>query len=165
MIEEPISMFEQIKNDPNYLMILAGAIIWYIGFYAGFLEGILVSTGFVLVCFAAALNAIRRAIDIAWPGLLIGGLIQVLGYYFEWFPFIGNLLIVVGGVLIIYFAIPLAIQKGELPILTQIQKIIEAQKKSLKKKKKDESESELDESVGDNESSDTISDEDEVTED
>jgi len=133
MIEEPRNVFEQIKQDPNFIMILAGAIIWYLGYYIGILGGLFLSTGFVLVCFSAALNAIRRAIDIAWPGLLIGGLIQVVGYYLAWIPFLGDALVVIGGVAIMYFAIPLAIQRGELPILTQIQKVIEAQKKSAKK--------------------------------
>ena len=152
MIEEPKSVFEQIKNDPNFLMILIGAIIWYIGFYTLFIGGLLRSTGFVLVCFAAALNAVRRAIDIAWPGLLIGGLIQVIGYYLVWIAFLGTLLIVVGGVLIMYFAIPLAIQKGELPILTQIQKVIEDKKKPEKKKEeKEETSPEADEEIDDTE--------------
>ena len=157
MIEEPKNIFEQIRNDPNFLMILAGAIIWYVGYYAGFLSGLLLSVGFVLVSFAAALNSVRRAIDIAWPGLLLGGLIQVIGYYLGWIAFLGNLLIVIGGVAILYFAIPLAIQKGELPILTQIQKVIEDQKKSGKKKtaEKEKSDSKPDEDVIEAETSDS----------
>ncbi len=142
MIEEPLSAFEQIKRDPNFLMILSGAIIWFVGYYAGFLKGLLIPTGFVLVCFAAALNSVRRAIDIAWPGLLFGGLIQVLGYYLKWVPFLGNLLIVLGGVLLMYFTIPLAIQKGELPVLTQIQKLIEKKQKSKDKTEDNDSGSE-----------------------
>ncbi|TFG32265.1 hypothetical protein EU527_10495 [Candidatus Thorarchaeota archaeon] len=133
MIEEPKNVLEQIGNDPNYLLIIAGAIIWFIGFYIGILGGLFLSTGFVLVCFASALNAVRRAVEAAWPGLLIGGLIQVIGYYLTWLPFIGTLLIVVGGVVIMYFAIPLAIQRGELPIITHLQKLIESQKKPGKK--------------------------------
>ncbi|TFG31778.1 hypothetical protein EU527_11645 [Candidatus Thorarchaeota archaeon] len=133
MIEEPKNVLEQIGDDPNYLLILAGAIIWYVGFYIGILGGLFQSTGFALVCFATALNAVRRAVEAAWPGLLIGGLVQVIGFYLTWIPFIGNLLIVVGGVAILYFAIPLAIQRGELPIITHLQKLLESQKKAGKK--------------------------------
>ena len=31
-----------------------------------------------------------------------------------------------GGVIIIYFAIPLALQRGELPVLTRLQKLLES---------------------------------------
>jgi len=166
MIEEPKSAFEQVTNDPNFLMILIGAIIWYVGFYTPFIGGLLISTGFVLVCFAAALNAVRRAVDIAWRGLLLGGLIQVIGYYLGWVPFLGTLLIVVGGVLIMYFAIPLAIQKGELPILTQIQKVIDDRKKSEKKKdEKEETSPEADEETDDTEETEIGSEADEETDD
>lgn len=142
MIEEPMNLLEQISKDPNYLMILAGAIIWFLGYYVIIIGGLFISTGFVLVCFATALNSVKRAVDAAWPGLLLGGLIEVIGLYLKNFPYIGNILIVVGGVVIMYFTIPLAIQRGELPIITQLQKMIDAQKKSSKKKKEKKESSE-----------------------
>jgi hypothetical protein len=129
MIEEPKSVFDEISSDPNFLMILAGAVLWFIGPYLGLLSPLFLSTGFVLVCFSAALTSLKRPVTNAWPGLLLGGLLQIVGYYIGWIPFLGNGLIVIGGVVIIYFAIPLALQRGELPVLTKLQKMIERKKK------------------------------------
>ena len=129
MIEEPKSVFDAISSDPNFLMILAGAVFWFIGPYLGLLGPLFLSTGFVLVCFSAALTSLKRPVTNAWPGLLLGGLFQIVGYYIVWIPFLGNGLVVIGGVVIIYFAIPLALQRGELPVLTKLQKMIESKKK------------------------------------
>ena len=41
---------------------------------------------------------------------------------------VGNALVVIGGVLIVYFAIPLALQRGELPVITSLQKLIDSKK-------------------------------------
>jgi hypothetical protein len=132
MIEEPKNAYEAITSDPNFLMILAGAIIWLIGYYAGLLNPLFLSTGFVLVCFYAALTALKRPVALAWPGLLLGGLFQILGYYLTFIPLIGfflsPLFIVSGGVMIVFFAIPLALQRGELPVITRLQKLIESKK-------------------------------------
>lgn len=133
MIEEPKNALEEIASDPNFLMILAGAVIWFIGYYAGIFSPLFLSTGFVLVCFSAAITSLSRPVALAWPGLLVGGLFQIIGYYLLVIPLIGPLLspflVVPGGVMIVYFAIPLAIQRGELPVLTQLQKLIESKKK------------------------------------
>ena len=132
MIEEPKNAFEEIASDPNFLMILAGSIIWFIGYYAGLLNPLFQSTGFVLVCFSAALTALKRPVALAWPGLLLGGLLQIIGYYLAFFPLLGQLIspvfIVSGGVMIVFFAIPLALQRGELPVITRLQKLIESKK-------------------------------------
>ncbi|MGY5880154.1 MAG: hypothetical protein RTV31_07885 [Candidatus Thorarchaeota archaeon] len=133
MIEEPKNAFEEIASDPNFLMILVGAIIWFIGYYAGLLQPLFVPTGFVLTCFYATLTSLKRPVAKAWPGLLLGGLLQIIGYYVALIPFIGLLVspvfIVLGGVLIVYFVIPLALQRGELPVITRLQKLIESRKK------------------------------------
>jgi hypothetical protein len=133
MIEEPKSAFQEIASDPNFMMILAGAIIWFVGFYAGLLGPLFLSTGFVLVSFSAAITSLKRPVALAWPGLLLGGLLQIVGYYMPYVPIVGALIsplfIVPGSVLIIYFAIPLALQRGELPVITQLQKLIESKTK------------------------------------
>ena len=132
MIEEPKNAFTEIASDPNFYMILAGAVIWFVGYYAGFLAPLFWSTGFVLVCFSAALTSLKRPVALAWPGLLLGGLLQIIGYYISIYlpliPIIAPGLIVTGGVLIVYFAIPQALQRGELPVITQLQKLIESKK-------------------------------------
>jgi hypothetical protein len=133
MIEEPRNAFQEIASDPNFLMILVGAAIWFIGSYVGIFSPLFATTGFALVCFSAALTSLSRPVASAWPGMLLGGLLQVIGYYlsyFFWWIFgvtiIANALVVTGGVIIIYFAIPLALQRGELPVLTRLQKLLES---------------------------------------
>ncbi|MGY5870961.1 MAG: hypothetical protein RTV72_01810 [Candidatus Thorarchaeota archaeon] len=133
MIEEPKNAFEEIVSDPNFLMILAGAVIWFVGFYIVLIGPLFLSTGFVLVSFSAAVTSLKRPVALAWPGLLLGGLLHIIGYYLPFIPVVGALIsplfIVPGSVLIIYFAIPLALQRGELPVITQLQKLIESKTK------------------------------------
>ncbi len=126
MIDEPKKALNEIASDPNFLMILAGAIIWYLGYYILFFGGIFLTTGFVLVCFSAALTSLSRPVALAWPGLLLGALLQIVGYFIFFVPFIGPALIVIGGVAVVYFAIPLALQRGELPVITHLQKLVES---------------------------------------
>jgi hypothetical protein len=154
MIEEPKNALEEIAADPNFLMILAGAVIWFAGYYMGILSPLFVSTGFVLVCFSAALTSLKRPVALAWPGLLLGGLFQIVGYYLSWIIIIGPGLIVIGGVMIVYFAIPLALQRGELPVLTRLQKLIESKKDEeeivdAETEEVDETEEEVDETEED----------------
>jgi len=129
MIEEPKNAFEEIFSDKNFLLILAGAVIWFIGYYAWLLGPLFVTTGFALVCFSASLTSLSRPVSSAWPGMLLGGLLQVVGYYLEWVFILGPALIVTGGVIVVYFAIPLALQRGELPVLTRLQKLLESKRK------------------------------------
>ncbi len=126
MIDEPKKALNEIASDPNFLMILAGAIIWYLGYYILFFGGIFLTTGFVLVCFSAALTSLSRPVALAWPGLLLGGLLQIVGYFIFFIPFLSPALIVIGGVAVVYFAIPLALQRGELPVITHLQKLVES---------------------------------------
>ncbi|MCK5265797.1 MAG: hypothetical protein KAR03_09340 [Candidatus Thorarchaeota archaeon] len=126
MIDEPKNALNEIASDPNFLMILAGAIIWYVGYYVLFFGGLLLTTGFVLVCFSAALTSLSRPVALAWPGLLLGALLQIVGYFIFFIPFLSPALIVIGGVSIVYFAIPLALQRGVLPVITHLQKLVES---------------------------------------
>jgi hypothetical protein len=159
MIEEPKNLLDEISSDPNFLMILAGAVIWFIGAYMGLLSPLFLSTGFVLVCFSAALTSLKRPVTNAWPGLLLGGLFQIVGYYLGWIPFLGNGLVIIGAVVIVYFAIPLALQRGELPVLTKLQKLIESKKKEEEVKDIEAEEIEADEEAVDAEIIDDDSDE------
>lgn len=134
MIEDPKSPFDEITSDPSFLMILAGAAIWYIGYYIWFIGPLFVTAGFALVCFACAITALKRPVATAWPGMLLGGLVMIIGMYLSFLLFIGSLLYVVGAVMVIFFAIPLAVQRGELPVLTEIQKFWDKQSDARKKK-------------------------------
>jgi hypothetical protein len=154
MIEEPKNAFEAITTDPNFLMILAGAIIWLVGYYAGLLSPLFLSTGFVLVCFSAAITSLSRPVAQAWPGLLLGGLIQIIGYSLAFVPILNllsPLLVVTGGVVIVFFALPLAVQRGELPVLTRLQKLIESKKEEEVVDIEAEEKEGVEEEVGDDE--------------
>lgn len=131
MMEESKNAFTEIASDPNFLMILAGAVIWFFGYYVGYFNPLFLSTGFVLVCFYATLTSLKRPVILAWPGILLGGLLQIIGYYLRFILILDQLspvFIVTGGVMIIYFATPLALQRGELPVIKQLQKLIESKK-------------------------------------
>ncbi|MFW9960621.1 MAG: hypothetical protein ACFFDV_06370 [Candidatus Thorarchaeota archaeon] len=155
MIEAREDGSKSIVLDMNFLMMMVGALIWLLGYYLGILNGIFLSTGFVLVCFYAAITSLKRPATLAWPGLLFGGLMQILGYYIIYVPFADVLsppLIVIGGVIIIYFAIPLALQRGELPVITQLQKLVDSkmhergkEAKAAKKPEKEDTASEPEE--------------------
>jgi hypothetical protein len=128
MIEAREDGSKSLVLDLNFLMMLVGALIWLLGYYLEWLNGLFLSTGFVLVCFYAAITSLKRPATLAWPGLLFGGLMQIIGYYIVYVPVISvlhPLLVVVGGVTIVYFAIPLALQRGELPVMTRLQKLID----------------------------------------
>jgi uncharacterized protein YacL len=128
MIEAREDGSKSLVLDMNFLMMLIGALIWLLGYYLEWLNGLFLSTGFVLVCFYAAITSLKRPATLAWPGLLFGGLMQIIGYYIVDVPVISvlhPLLVVVGGVTIVYFAIPLALQRGELPVMTRLQKLID----------------------------------------
>jgi hypothetical protein len=146
MIEEPKTVLEELSSDQNFLMILAGAIIWYLGYYVEMLSGLFAATGFVLVVFYTANLSLRRPVSQAWPGLLLGGLMQLLGYYSSLLHilFLPPALIVAGGVTIVYFAFPLALQRGELPVITRLQKLIESKMQERKKEGSEAKESEKD---------------------
>jgi hypothetical protein len=129
MIEARENGSKSIVLDMNFLMMLVGALIWLLGYYLEWLNGLFRSTGFVLVCFYAAITSLKRPATLAWPGLLFGGLLQIIGYYIIYVPVLFVLsppLIVIGGVIIVYFAIPLALQRGELPVMTRLQKLIDS---------------------------------------
>jgi hypothetical protein len=128
MIEAREDGSKSLVLDMNFLMMLIGALIWLLGYYLEWLNGLFLSTGFVLVCFYAAITSLKRPATLAWPGLLFGGLMQIIGYYIVDVPVISvlhPLLVVVGGVTVVYFAIPLALQRGELPVMTRLQKLID----------------------------------------
>lgn len=135
MIDEPKNAVDQLLSDPSFLMMLAGAAIWFIGVYIWFIGPLFRVTGFALVCFSCATTALKRPVATAWPGMLLGGLVMVIGDYLSWVFVIGPLLYIAGAVMVIFFALPLALQRGELPVLTELQKFIDKQTEGKKKAK------------------------------
>ncbi len=117
-------------------MILIGALLWLAGLYPiPLVAPFLLTIGFGVVCTSAAITSLQRPTENAAFGLLLGGIIQVIGYYLLYIPLIGWLIapfpIVLGSVLIIYFAIPLAIKTGKVPFVEEIQKKIRKDKDGI----------------------------------
>jgi hypothetical protein len=138
MLDEPKNAIDQFTSDPSFLMMLAGAAIWFMGYYLFWLSPLFRTSGFALVCFACATNALKRPVGTAWPGMLLGGLVMIIGDYLSWVFILGPLLYVAGAVMVIFFALPLALQRGELPVLTELQKFWDKQSADRKKAKKAE---------------------------
>ena len=138
--KKPLSAFDPIISDPNFILILIGAFIWFVGYYALLIGPLCLTFGFTLVCLASARTALSRPITDAWFGIFLGIALQIVGYYLTFIPLVGPLGIVIGGMLVIFYAIPLALQKGDLPAISDLQ---EALKRDDNKKdeKNDEMES------------------------
>lgn len=60
---------------------------------------------------------------------------MVIGDYLSWVFIVGPIMYIAGAVMVIFFALPLALQRGELPVLTELQKFIEKQSEGKKKPK------------------------------
>jgi hypothetical protein len=140
--------FDNVVRDPNFLMIVLGAIVWFLGSYVPFIGPFLVVGGFVLTIFATASTAAVRPITGAWPGLLIGSLLYLIGLYLPWIllGFLSPFFLIPGAVLILFFAIPLALQYGNAPLMTTMQEEWESrsQKKSSVSQETGESTSDSD---------------------
>ncbi|MFQ5833125.1 MAG: hypothetical protein ACE5H4_10510 [Candidatus Thorarchaeota archaeon] len=136
----------ELASDPNFILIVVGALVWLLGFYTGPFGPLFETGGFVLTCLATAATALKRPIANAWPGLILGALLFLVGASIGWVPLVGILapmLVVFGGVLILFFAIPIAIQTGGVPLLRSFQKLWESRvqkKEEAQPNKSDESE-------------------------
>ncbi len=143
------SAIGQLRRDPNFFMILIGALIWLAGLYdILLLAPLLLPIGLGLVCTAAAITSLQRPTENAVFGLLLGGLLQVVGYLLArifLITLIAPLFIVSGAVLIIFFAIPLAIQSGKVPFIEEMQKTIKAQRDKREKTAKADADENKDE--------------------
>ncbi|MFX1559886.1 MAG: hypothetical protein ACFFBL_04815 [Promethearchaeota archaeon] len=144
MSDMPTEVIGQVTSSPNFLMIVIGAVIWLLGLYTPvilIIGPLVVVCGFGLTLIATVQAAMTKPVTSAFPGLLLGGLIQVIGYYMSWFLTI-NLLsppfIVAGGVLIIFYGSSLALQRAEIPIVKNLEDFIDSRKKKVATKKTEE---------------------------
>ncbi len=142
--DQPLEVFKQIATSSNFLLILVGAAIWFLGYYIPFIGPFFTVAGFALTIIAAAQAAMSRPISSVLPGLLIGGLIQIVGYYIVLVPvvgwIIGPILIVFGGVLLLFYAFSIALQRIDIPVVKNLEDFLESQQK-----KKDETKAEPEE--------------------
>ena len=135
--DRPLEVFEQIAASPNFLLILVGAAIWFLGYYVWFIGPWFTVVGFALTLIATAQAAMSRPISSALPGFLLGGLIQIIGYYVLLVPLVGwivaPIMIVFGGILLFFYGFSIALQRIDIPIVKNLEDFLEAQQK-----KKDE---------------------------
>ena len=133
MCDTPIEVIEQVTSSPNFLMIVIGAVIWLLGFFIPFIGPLIIVAGFGLTTIATIQAAMVKPVTSAFPGLLLGGLIQLIGYYVGWVILVGfflsPLLIVTGGVLILFYGSSLALQRADIPIVKNIEGFIDSRKK------------------------------------
>ncbi|MFX0056335.1 MAG: hypothetical protein ACFFAX_09310 [Promethearchaeota archaeon] len=116
--------FDDVVRDPNFLAILLGAVLWLVGAYIPLIGPLFITAGFVITVFATASTAAIRPSKGAWPGLIIGSLIYLVGLYLRWFPLVSLLAPLVeipGAVLILFFAIPIALQYSNAPLMETFQ--------------------------------------------
>lgn len=131
------NFFENLRTDPNLFGILVGSLIWIAGLY---IQGVisivgivLNGIGFTLTCFATAASALKRPVNQAWIGLLIGLILYILGPFV---PFVYHFVFVAGAVMILFFAIPMALQTGKVPMMENLQEFLDD---NIKKKKEGDS--------------------------
>ncbi|UCH03955.1 MAG: hypothetical protein JSW05_10230 [Candidatus Thorarchaeota archaeon] len=122
-------------SDPNFILIVVGALCWLLGFFTGPLGPLFVTGGFVLTCLATAATSLKRPVANAWPGLILGAALYLVGNSIWWIPLVGLLspfFVVSGGVLVLFFAVPLAIQQGGVSLLQSFQKLWQARMQTPK---------------------------------
>ncbi|MFW9846436.1 MAG: hypothetical protein ACFFD6_06800 [Candidatus Thorarchaeota archaeon] len=116
--------FDDVTRDPNFLAIVLGAAIWLVGPYIPLIGPFFVTGGFVITVFATASTAAIRPTKGAWQGLIVGALIYLVGVYISGIPIVAvfaNFIIVPGAVLILFFAIPIALAYGNAPLMKTVQ--------------------------------------------
>ncbi len=152
-MSDEISPIESFMKDPNSLLITIGMLVWILGSYDSIVRPFLFTGGFVLTCYATAVTALKRPGTMAAPGLILGIIIHLIGGILEavWFlgPILSPMLYVLGGTLILFFAVPMALQLGNVPIEQMIDRV-----KSVAERQKDEEEAEGEETESEEEVSD-----------
>jgi hypothetical protein len=136
MSAEP-SPIESFTKDPNSLLITIGMLVWILGSYSSIVQPLLYTGGFVLTCYATAVTALKRPGTKAGPGLILGIIIHLIAGFLNaiWFlgPILSPILYVLGGSLILFFAVPMALQLGNVPIEQMIDRV-----KSVAEREKEE---------------------------
>jgi hypothetical protein len=140
MSDKPLDLFQQLTASPKIILILVGAIVWYLGFFVWWVVGAFFAVaGFGLTCIATIQAAMTKPVTSAFPGLLLGGLIQVAGYYISNFTFVGRVigfgLVVFGGIMILFYGSSLALQRADIPIVKDLEGFIDSKKKKPAPKK------------------------------
>ena len=141
-----------MTSSPNFLMIVIGAIIWLLGAFIPFIGFFFTIAGFGLTTIATVQAAMTKPVTSAFPGLLLGGLIQVIGYLILFIPiagiFIFPFLNIPGAVLILFYGSSLALQRADIPIVKDIEDFIDSRKKKDAEKEPEEEAVDVEEDSG-----------------
>ncbi|MHA3965017.1 MAG: hypothetical protein AM325_015930 [Candidatus Thorarchaeota archaeon SMTZ1-45] len=133
MSDMPTEVIGQVTSSSNFLMIVFGAVIWILGSFIPFIGFFFTIAGFGLTTIATVQAAMTKPVTSAFPGLLLGGLVQVIGYLILFIPiagiFIFPFLNISGAVLILFYGSSLALQRAEIPIVKDIEDFIDSRKK------------------------------------
>ncbi|MGY5855241.1 MAG: hypothetical protein RTS72_01490 [Candidatus Thorarchaeota archaeon] len=133
MSDTPKEVIGQVISSQNFVMIVIGAVFWLLGFFVPFIGPLFTVAGFGLTTIATIQAAMTKPVTSALPGLLLGGLIQLIGYYLGWVILVGWILsplfIVAGGVLVLFYGASLALQRADIPIVKDIEGFIDSRKK------------------------------------
>jgi hypothetical protein len=133
MSDKPLEVIGQVISSQNIVMIVIGALIWILGSYIPFIGFLFTITGFGLTTIATVQAAMMKPVTSAFPGLLLGGLIQLIGYLVLLIPiaglFIFPFLNIPGAVLILFYGSSLALQRADIPIVKDLEDFIESRKK------------------------------------
>jgi hypothetical protein len=116
--------FGDVARDPNFLAIILGAAVWLIGPYIPFIGPLFVTAGFIVTVFATASTAATRPTKGAWPGLMLGALLYLVGLFLPWVLILGlfaPLVQIPGAVLILFFGIPIALRYSNAPLVDTFQ--------------------------------------------
>ena len=159
MSDMPTEVIGQVTSSQNFLMIVIGAIIWILGSFIPLIGFLFTICGFGLTTIATVQAAMMRPVNSAFPGLLFGGVVQVIGYLILLIPiagiFIFPFLNVSGAVLILFYGSSLALQRADIPIVKDIEGFIDSRKKTTKPEKTKKDEDVVDVDEDDTEEADT----------
>ncbi|MFX1483790.1 MAG: hypothetical protein ACFFCP_11460 [Promethearchaeota archaeon] len=137
-MSDQLEIFEQITSSPNFLLILVGGAIWYIGYLVQIIGIFIQAAGFGLTIIASAEAAMNRTVSSVLPGLLIGGLIYIIGYYLLYAALvgwiIGPMFTVAGGVMLLFYGFSIALHRIDIPIVKNLEDFLESKQKKAESK-------------------------------
>lgn len=133
MSDMPSEVIGQVISSQNFLMIVIGAVIWILGSFIPFIGFLFTISGFGLTTIATVQAAMTKPVTSAFPGLLLGGLVQVIAYLILFIPIAGLIIFpflnIPGAVLILFYGSSLALQRADIPIVKDIEGFIDSRKK------------------------------------
>ena len=103
---------DPVRSNSGFLVISLGAIMQIVFFYVMELGFLFMTGGFVLTCFGVAESADRRSIANVRLGIILGVILTISGIFSKQVPLLGVSLFMIGKVMILFYAIPLAVARN-----------------------------------------------------